>query len=762
MVAVGYSSQRRSDLTGAVAMLQGQAAGVFITNSGQPGAATSINIRGVGSNFTTTPLIVVNGEIVSNLNDIDPATIDQISILKDAAATALYGARAANGVIIVTTKKQANEQLPNQTRQNSEETIRKNFSDYAYWQPKLTTDENGKASFVSTFPDDITNWRTFIVAINGEKQSGFAENQIKAFKPLSAALITPLFAVQGDELSAIGKVTNYNSDAAKLTRSFKFNGKLVKEDAFDVKNSKIDTLNVTATNTDSLTFEYSIKRDNGYFDGERRKIPVIKQGLEETKGVFEALNKDTTINMQFNPALGPVIFRAEASVLPALAEEARHLREYKYLCNEQLASKLKGLLSEKRICKYLAKPFEYEKNILDIIKKLQENRRANGTWGWWKDTDEELWISLHAVEALITAKEEGYEINIDVQKLTDYLVNQLESYKGEEKLACLQLLHKLQAKIDYPRYFGVINKDFATQKPVSKYDQFRLLLLKEETGQAVKLDSLLATEKHTLFGNVYWGEDSYRFFDNSIQLSILAYKILKIEGKHSDLLTKIRGYFLEQRRLGEWRNTYESSLILENILPDLLTENKQVKPSSITITGAKTETVTNFPYTATITDKQISVSKTGGLPVYVTGYQQFWNPKPEKVSKEFSVDTWFEKKGEPITGLKGGEAVSLKAEVTVKGDADYVMIEVPIPAGCSYESKEQSWENNEVHREFFKEKVSIFCRKLKQGKYEFSIKLMPRYSGKYNLNPAKAEMMYFPVFYGREGMKKVVISSLVN
>ncbi|MEO6979017.1 MAG: hypothetical protein ABI113_11585, partial [Mucilaginibacter sp.] len=129
----------------------------------------------------------------------------------------------------------------------------------------------------------------------------------------------------------------------------------------------------------------------------------------------------------------------------------------------------------------------------------------------------------------------------------------------------------------------------------------------------------------------------------------------------------------------------------------------------------------------------------------------------EKVSKDFTVDTWFEKKETRLTKLKGGEPVQLKAEVTAKGDADFVMIEIPIPAGCSYESKEQSWQNNEVHREYVKEKVSIFCRKLKQGKYEFTVNLIPRYDGKYTLNPAKAEMMYFPVFYGREGMKKLVI-----
>lgn len=767
VVVVGYAVQRKRDVTGSISrLLQGRVAGINIVEAaGAPGGGVSIQIRGVSSVAGQEPLYIVDGEIVSGLNGIQPSSITEVNVLKAAAATALYGARAANGVVIITTKKEkaADGAAPAAAQPADEQTLRKNFSDYAYWQPKLTTDDEGKASFTTVFPDDITNWRTFVMGINGNRQSGSVEHQIKSFKILSASFLSPQFAVQGDELSALGKVSNYGTDAAKLSRSFTYNGKLLKQDSLTIKNSKIDTLTVTATNTDSLTFEYTIKRDNGYFDGERRKIPVVEQGIKETKGVFEALNGDTTVTMQFDPAMGPVTFRAEASVLPTLMEEARKLREYKYLCNEQLASKLEGLLTEKRIKASLGEAFVYDKNIRGVIKKLQENRRTQGTWGWWKDTDEELWVSLHVVNALTDAMNDGFSVQLDQQKLTDYLVYQLESYKGEDKLTCLQLLHKLAAKVDHAKYFAVIEREntaFKAKTPafaVSTYDKFRLILLKQEAGMPVKLDSLLAMQHRTLFGNTYWGEDNYRFFDNSVQLSILAYKIIKNEGKHPELLAKIRGYFLEQRKQGEWRNTYESALILETILPDVLTDNKKVKPSTLTLTGAKTETITQFPYTATISDKQLRISKTGSLPIYVTGYQQFWNSKPEKVSKDFTVDTWFEKKGEKLTQLKGGEPIQLKAEITAKGDADFVMIEIPIPAGCSYESKEQSWQNNEVHREYFKEKVSIFCRKLKQGKYEFSISLLPRYSGKYNLNPAKAEMMYFPVFYGREGMRKVVV-----
>lgn len=124
VVAVGYGVQKKSDLTGAVASvksedltkmassnpaegLQGRVAGVNITKgTGAPGGSgVSIKIRGVGTLGANSPLVVVDGFIGGNLNDINPSDIESMEILKDGAAAAIYGSRAANGVILVTTKK---------------------------------------------------------------------------------------------------------------------------------------------------------------------------------------------------------------------------------------------------------------------------------------------------------------------------------------------------------------------------------------------------------------------------------------------------------------------------------------------------------------------------------------------------------------------------------------------------------------------------------------------------------------------------------
>jgi len=121
VVVIGYGSQKKKEITGAVAVvssetiedlkptrieqaLQGQVAGVnIVSNSGAPGAASTISIRGISTNGDSRPLILVDGTIVEDLSVINPNDIETVNVLKDATA-GIYGVRAANGVILITTK----------------------------------------------------------------------------------------------------------------------------------------------------------------------------------------------------------------------------------------------------------------------------------------------------------------------------------------------------------------------------------------------------------------------------------------------------------------------------------------------------------------------------------------------------------------------------------------------------------------------------------------------------------------------------------
>ena len=130
-VVVGYGVQRKSDVTGSISQvktediqnrtittpeqaLQGKTAGVQLVNSSaRPGANPEVRIRGVSSNGTGSssngPLYVVDGRISSSISGIDPNDIESMEVLKDGASAAIYGARAGNGVVLITTRKGAGE-----------------------------------------------------------------------------------------------------------------------------------------------------------------------------------------------------------------------------------------------------------------------------------------------------------------------------------------------------------------------------------------------------------------------------------------------------------------------------------------------------------------------------------------------------------------------------------------------------------------------------------------------------------------------------
>lgn len=122
LIVTGYSAQRRVDVTGSVSVanvpqmqrvaastvsrqLQGQVSGVTITQSGQPGDEPSIRIRGVGNFGNVSPLYIVDGVPTGSIRDLNPNDVESLQVLKDASAASIYGSRASNGVIIITTKK---------------------------------------------------------------------------------------------------------------------------------------------------------------------------------------------------------------------------------------------------------------------------------------------------------------------------------------------------------------------------------------------------------------------------------------------------------------------------------------------------------------------------------------------------------------------------------------------------------------------------------------------------------------------------------
>jgi len=423
------------------------------------------------------------------------------------------------------------------------------------------------------------------------------------------------------------------------------------------------------------------------------------------------------------------------------------------------------MMADKQISTYKGRNYHHDLEVKKIIRKLAKNQNDEGLWGWWGKSNSELWISTHVLEALLKAEQAGYDIKIDKQNIINNLEHQLEKSIDytEQTIPVLKLFKTMNADINYAYYIQKIeesdeNKDFLSE--------LKLTELKQKCGLPYTTDWLKKYRYNTFFGNTYFSKEKeninknryhYNVTDNNIQTTLIAYTILRNDSTtENDDLLKMRNYFFEQRTNGYWRNTYESSKILETILPDLLKTGQNYEKPELIISGSVNDTIVKFPWQMTIKpNATISISKKGTTPVYFTSYQHYWDANPVRTENDFIVHSYFNTK-DRSTNLKAGENIKLIVELQVLEDADYVMLDIPIPAGCSYASKPNNLPN-EVHREYRKNTTNIYCQKLYRGFYTFEIELLPKYTGTYTLNPAKAELMYFPTFFANTEIKKVKI-----
>ncbi|WP_210519447.1 carboxypeptidase-like regulatory domain-containing protein [Hymenobacter terricola] len=797
VVVVGYGTQRRSDLTASVSTtmlntLSGKVSGVNIGNTGW-----RITIRGSSalSSSVAAPLLIVNGLPMNiRLADLDPAAIASMSVLSGASAVGMYGSRASGGVIIITTKTGMAAGpgvipgLPTGPEGGSDPrlALRRNFRDYAWWRPTLVTDAQGQARTTVILPDDVTGWDTFALVSDDHGRLGSATARLRAFKALRAELAVPRFLVAGDEVRILGKTLNYLPDTAQVVTSFRVGDGPARTQAHRVATSVLDTLTVAApaTGADSIQLTYSLRQPSGYQDGEQRTVPILPAGSRETVGTFAVLTAaDTTLTLPVDPRLGEVQVRIEADALPVLLREIEHLNRYAYLCNEQMASKLIGLLLSQRIMALQHQPFTQEKNVRILIRRLLAGRhQPEGLWGTWPQAAPSPWATLHVLDALLAAEKQGYAVKFERGKVRAYLLSELDltfdittpktgypAYTGyfrldDDRLRLLQLLHCLGAPLDYASYLLRLGRGQHGRQPLDR--ALALTEFRQQLQLPVRLDSLRRFRFATQLGGVFYADTlhptSYyqHLLAGRIAATLQVYRILRTAGGQTAELLRLRTFLLNQRNGGHWASTYETAQILETIGPDLLAGSSTALLAATVELGGGGEAgqPVALPYVAKHPARagSLTLHKQGALPVYATVYQTRWNPAPAAQAAPFTVSSVLDGQRGNSVRLKAGQPVELVVTVDVRAEARYVLLEIPVPAGCSY-APHAAPNRYETHREYLRHQTGIFLDLLPVGRHTFRVALQPRYPGRYTLNPAKAELVYFPTRFGREASKRVTV-----
>ena len=362
--------------TGAAVALEGKAAGlqssppsadmeeVVVTgfrrmNRAENMSASPVRIRGVSTvEGSSSPLIIVDGVVVASTDDVNPDDITSTTLLQGDEATAIYGARAANGVLIITTKSGAAKQQAEPLK------VRTNFSETAFFFPQLRTNAEGSVSFTFTLPEALTQWKWQVLSHTKNAAFGLLTKSIVSQKTLMVQMNAPRFLRQGDQVELSARISNLDDKEITGTASLQLfdavTGEAVDQlfsntssaKSFSVSAGQSNVarfaINVPADFTNPVTWRV-VARSASYSDGEENTIPVLSKRMLVTetlpflirgagKKVVEMpkLLNNTSSTLQHHALT--VEYTAEP-VWYAI-QSLPYLAEFPYECSEQVFNRL--------------------------------------------------------------------------------------------------------------------------------------------------------------------------------------------------------------------------------------------------------------------------------------------------------------------------------------------------------------------------------------------------------------------------------------
>jgi alpha-2-macroglobulin len=340
VVVVGYSSVQKRSLAYSVVTVRG------ITS------LTSANV----------PLIIIDGvPFTGDLSTLDPSQLADIVVLKGADATGIYGSRAADGVMLISTSGKV--QIPVAGSLEAPEippVIRKNFQETAFFYPQIRADRKGYYNIEFTMPENLTTWKWMLLAHTMKGEIGYAEKTITTQLPVMVQPAMPRFLYQGDKMILRSRISNLDTIKTEGTL------RIVVEDAVngaDLTTAFTDKAaeKITVAEGSNQSGAFSIRVPEGqlnpvkirisyatatFSDGEELILPVLsnKFFFSTTQVVELKEGKQTLPAMKAEPAMTPLGIGYFIDPLPkaSMIYALPGLVNYNWDCAEQTFSKIYG------------------------------------------------------------------------------------------------------------------------------------------------------------------------------------------------------------------------------------------------------------------------------------------------------------------------------------------------------------------------------------------------------------------------------------
>lgn len=619
-------------------------------------------------------------------------------------------------------------------------TIRNDFRNNAYWEPLLLSDKNGVAKFNFRYSDDQTYWAHYFIAIDKDHNTRLNKVYSKSYKPLSANIQVPEFAVDGDKIIFKNQVRNLTGDTLDINLSFKADNQSSQWTTSTGPYYVKELTHIFRNENDTTVFEFSLDYD-GYIDGERRTVGVLSSKVPQRKVRSYILGRGENIKVNIDPNSLKSTVKVRSGLYDLISEEIESLKSYSYGCVEQTASKLIALVYEKRLKKAYGEEFTGDKDIEKMIDRLEDFQHRGGGFGWWKGSKYDVVLTVYAAKALILASEEDYKVK-GHKRAVGVLINQYNTLLPYWKMETLLLASSLKMKFPIEQE---IQKYSRYNLPLDQKIQFIELQLKH--NKKPDLSPILDALKKDRFGLYHIaGKTHWGFNSQELTLTLQAYRVLKLAGRHADKLASMRKYVFNRLTYIQ-RNTFEKASIIYALCDDALEQGDALLKIKV---GSK-EISTKGKYD--LNKGEVTIQNLGEQ-VSLIIQEDLIQDIDHSINNGIALTSKIGKGGQQISSVKEGEIVRLQVQARVSEHHRYVVLNVPIPAGFQIIEKPNK-NGNEIAREYFKDHIVLYFESLPKGHYHYSFTLLPKFKGSFTLLPAWMEDMYMPSFFGCEAKKRV-------
>jgi len=615
-------------------------------------------------------------------------------------------------------------------------TVRGNFKDTAFFQGQAVTDENGKAQFTVTLPENLTTWQADARAVTGDSRVGQSTGELLSTKPLFIQLQTPRFFVNGDR-ATVGAVV-HNNEAQPLTVMVSLDAKgveLLSPVTQDVEvpaggqtyvkwdltvQSGTKRVDFTA-HVDGWTYRDSSKPPLGTLSDQG--IPVYNYVATETVGTAGMLQNENSATeaIQLPTTMDFTTAQLSIEMSPSLAASMQsgltYLADYPYLCMEQTVSRFLPNVITARALKdsgisSVGLQAGLGTNVKIALQRIYAKQNYDGGWNWWDGEKSDPQTSAYVVYGLIEAQDSGYTVSETVlANGIDYLKKNIPALRRNDAtwqfnrtafmLYVLARGEQLQASqtnfiYEYRTSLSLYGKAYLAQA---------LYLLDPEDGRISSLLSDLEAATVLSAAGAHWEESAHDYWNwntDTRTTAIVLNAFVQLDPQSPVTANAVR-WLMAHREQGRWHTTQETvwSLIALTNWMSASNEYDTDYAFAIGLNGEMLEqgeaTRENLTQSVKLqVELEDLLKETANYLVFTRGdgtgnlyYSAYLSaelpvesiePLDQGVSLSrgyFALDDL----KTPITEIQRGELVRVRLTVVIPAAVHYIVVDDPLPAG---------------------------------------------------------------------------------